>query len=374
MPKLPFNYAARRMLFQRRKYQNRLEGYSSCTLGALLQELYGVEEWTSSLQTSRAVDRIYGLLGIAQDTEVLNLVPDYSRDTEWVYTDAAGKMLQRGEFGLLSLAQHATQPSLLPSWVPDWRLPMKAPVAKRSLSPVFRPFGNIEIVCPSPQPNDFRVLEIAGTAVDEIEQVGLPLGYSYQQTTAENLQHVQCYLSQIQAFCRQSASLATGLYGDSDRWMEDAFWRIPIGDLANPTPGQYTMVRATETSFTYHQSLLKVIAVSNEAKDSTVGNEEPTKLAAVRSAEFGKYEQYLFGVVNKAGQAPFITKRGYVGIGPPNMAAEDIICIFYGAHVPYVLRPVEDGRYTLIGETYVYGIMDGEFMIDSPKKDIFLVV
>lgn len=40
--------------------------------------------------------------------------------------------------------------------------------------------------------------------------------------------------------------------------------------------------------------------------------------------------------------------------------SEDKICIFKGSRVPYVIRRQTDGSYTLIGECWVQGLMDGE--------------
>lgn len=54
-----------------------------------------------------------------------------------------------------------------------------------------------------------------------------------------------------------------------------------------------------------------------------------------------------------------ITQNGDVGLGPINAVIGDHVCILYGCSVPLVLREV-DGRFTLIGEAYLQGLMDGE--------------
>lgn len=59
-----------------------------------------------------------------------------------------------------------------------------------------------------------------------------------------------------------------------------------------------------------------------------------------------------------------ITDTGSVGLAPATAKKGDFVTVLLGAPVPYVLRPREGGRegneYTLIGESYVYGVMDGE--------------
>ncbi|KAH7089903.1 heterokaryon incompatibility protein-domain-containing protein [Paraphoma chrysanthemicola] len=55
----------------------------------------------------------------------------------------------------------------------------------------------------------------------------------------------------------------------------------------------------------------------------------------------------------------FRTVKGYIGLGPPGMVEGDKICIIFGCKVPLLLREV-DGNYILVGECYVFGMMQGE--------------
>lgn len=56
-------------------------------------------------------------------------------------------------------------------------------------------------------------------------------------------------------------------------------------------------------------------------------------------------------------RAFFVTRTGPIGMGPPNMHAEDCICIMHGGPLPFVLRR-EGDHWKLIGDAYVHGIMD----------------
>jgi hypothetical protein len=55
----------------------------------------------------------------------------------------------------------------------------------------------------------------------------------------------------------------------------------------------------------------------------------------------------------------FITKSGYMGIGPMPLEVGDTICVVLGCKVPLLLRKYED-HYILVGECFVWGLMDGE--------------
>ena len=79
----------------------------------------------------------------------------------------------------------------------------------------------------------------------------------------------------------------------------------------------------------------------------------------------------------------FITKSGYIGVGPDNAMAGDVLAIFSGASTPFVLRKVElddpgqaapsltgktdDQRFKIIGNCYLHGFMNNE--VARPEWD-----
>ena len=67
----------------------------------------------------------------------------------------------------------------------------------------------------------------------------------------------------------------------------------------------------------------------------------------------------------------FITKKGYLGLGPVRAIAGDVVCVLRGGNVPFVLRQSNDqASYSLIGEAYVHGIMDGSFVREASPEDL----
>ncbi|KAF2173691.1 hypothetical protein M409DRAFT_15966 [Zasmidium cellare ATCC 36951] len=70
-------------------------------------------------------------------------------------------------------------------------------------------------------------------------------------------------------------------------------------------------------------------------------------------------EQYALG------RRFFITEKGYFGLGPETVRPGDRIAVFFGLSVPLVLRDHEESGFpskTVLGETYVHGVMDGEVL------------
>ncbi|KAH7343102.1 hypothetical protein BKA66DRAFT_434539 [Pyrenochaeta sp. MPI-SDFR-AT-0127] len=70
---------------------------------------------------------------------------------------------------------------------------------------------------------------------------------------------------------------------------------------------------------------------------------------------------------------PFVTMKGFVGLAPRHAEEGDIVIIFPGAKFPYVLRRCDDEMYILVGETFIHGIMYGEFITKDCKLDRFIL-
>ncbi|RFU79323.1 heterokaryon incompatibility [Trichoderma arundinaceum] len=63
-----------------------------------------------------------------------------------------------------------------------------------------------------------------------------------------------------------------------------------------------------------------------------------------------------------------ITDAGDFAAVPESAREGDVVCIFNGSRVPYVLRPSQNGYYTLVGECYVDGMMRGEVRDRFPRR------
>lgn len=67
----------------------------------------------------------------------------------------------------------------------------------------------------------------------------------------------------------------------------------------------------------------------------------------------------------------FVTEKRYMGIGYKSMQPTDIVCVLFGSKTPFVLRPTSTpNEYLLVGECYVYGLMDGETMDAYERGEI----
>jgi hypothetical protein len=86
--------------------------------------------------------------------------------------------------------------------------------------------------------------------------------------------------------------------------------------------------------------------------------------ARVTNQDWGSYSmRYLVGLMDAAfDRRLFATGKKYIGLAPASTQVADLVCVLSGGRTPFHLRPSEEypGRHTLVGESYVHGIMHGE--------------
>lgn len=79
---------------------------------------------------------------------------------------------------------------------------------------------------------------------------------------------------------------------------------------------------------------------------------------------------FIEGARHSCSGRPYVsTKKRRLGLAPPGVQEGDVICIFYGANVPYVVRFGRSGVGKLIGDAYVNGIMYGEALTIDDRGD-----
>jgi hypothetical protein len=72
------------------------------------------------------------------------------------------------------------------------------------------------------------------------------------------------------------------------------------------------------------------------------------------------------------GRRLFRTQSNYLGIGPQSLKNGDKVWVVAGAAVPLVLRLSGNGKWRLVGEAYVHGIMNGE-VVDMRDRETITI-
>jgi hypothetical protein len=308
-------------------------------------------------------DHVFAMLGhpFAQlDSESETLVkPDYSKDFHQVYLDLALQLLKEKKgHRLLSAVEHNenTINEDFPSWVPYW------------------------------------------TVQETMTNFGIYTGFPYDASSGIDI----CALDILEKNCLQIKGVILGAITSSfkfttsdmaepgkttDEELVDASGGI-FGEIwgqiqENKSASAYQSNYLTAFCFTLiagcsgydsaeanlHQHQENFAAYINYRLGST-----PVELSAdlqgrVRSGDREKFWLDM-RIVCRARSFAF-TENGYYVLGPAVMEPEDLCCIIFGAHVPLILRRTEtEGKFKLVGEAYIHGVMHGEAKVMMDRGDL----
>ncbi|KAI4118198.1 MAG: hypothetical protein LQ345_001702 [Seirophora villosa] len=334
------------------------------------------------------VDRVYAVLNLRGPRDP-QICPDYDKSVQEVYTSTTealmltdinvlayagisrrlGKLLddQKQCFDTDNVNTLERLCAELPSWVADWRIPsysypsilyqygntkFAAATAARGHTQVARHDPGLpEIIHPSP-------LDIRGLVVDTVDS---EMGFG--SVDIENLEQVQARLLEIKEFYNsQEDRIIT--YGEDD--LAD-FARTIIVDplLAQRENNSRTgRVWSKQDLVNLWQHLG---STPSEALDDE-SSKPPSALSG--SVLYGPSELHgyrwavLAAVQNRTF---FVTKKGWVGLAPDMVRSGDVLVLIPGMDVPVILRWTGQTTsaivtYYLVGDCYVHGIMQGEFL------------
>jgi Heterokaryon incompatibility protein (HET) len=331
-------------------------------------------------------DKIYGLLGLAADRDQLKdfgIQPDYTRPCRELYISITIAMLRQGYLSVLSLSQFPKTQIGLPSWVPDWSIPLKKPLQSTradymTLHPEYTASGSLT-------PNEIRfnrvgltvILSVSGFVYDEVHETGntwaefLPSKQSvfsyYGLLTSLKMFLAELirlsflrntpYKSLKERICAVSRTAAADSgFAESDTMERIGNRRydivVPLLMFCFRNELGWSMLLAAGL-LDLIQSELATSGWLQSGFDSTV---------------LGHYFSEVEGQAR--GKKPFVTAKGYLGLGPDHVKSGDVVAVLLGCQVPFLLRKSAHGKYEVIGEVYVDGIMDGEAMLGCGRVEM----
>ncbi|KAH6716433.1 heterokaryon incompatibility protein-domain-containing protein, partial [Leptodontidium sp. MPI-SDFR-AT-0119] len=342
----PYDSPATQMLWLSYKYKLEKKFTGGRSLLRTLEILHVVKDTSSKVRLQATDDRdmIYGLLGLVEDAKELGIKPRYEKETTLTYVliEVARALLESGQVDLLWFCQLSKSKigHMLPSWAPDWTGDIQTPYGS-DFSSSSRPFaasGDANARVGRVGSNE-RCITLQGILVDEVVEVGKV----WEETSGSNSHQSDLKLN---LFFDEALRNGTAL---DPSVIEEARWRTPIGDKEWEDEVASTRRSTTQSRDIY----LEVCRRIEIQKSLPIPSKKRTQKAGL---SYMKFMRQMYG------RRPLRTRNGYAGLGPIYTTKEDIVCIIFGAQVPYVLRPDGKGQYRLVGEAYIHGIMDGEFM------------
>ena len=317
-------------------------------------------------QTGVPSDKIYGLLGLAQDIDERTFPIIYEQHFRDTYIHASRLFIeQHGDLNVLKLVilkylqlnSSRYGPGLLPSWVPDFRFGFtgrnatlkfsRMDAAKHGRNRNYNASGASRATLSN---DEYGQLTLQGIHVDRIRLISKEDG---NMTGGHTIGLNILPGGQWPQLAEQAA--LDGVYSPTREPIRLAFQRLYIRDYM---PNDFSPeIR--------RRRLNTPIAVPEPGTSSMVSLGPGANIFNVAQGDIAI--QIVAATTNRR---LVVTDSGYIGLVHRSCVVGDFIFILMGGDMPCVLRKVETGTYAFQGEAYVHGIMDGEFLLKyfSPHR------
>ncbi|KAK4032503.1 heterokaryon incompatibility protein-domain-containing protein [Parachaetomium inaequale] len=330
-------------------------------------------------------DIIFGLLGVAADTERLGLRPDYTQTVAEVYTAATRAMVERCPQYSLDYCAFPKDMDDLPTWVPDWQrvgrfgLAYGRPMSYRNLfnSSADRVQPPPTGLFPTPAEGipAWRVLRQRGCSVDVVATVFAGDEQCSCTEPALTLSRALAWQGEQRTRILQAIlkfAIAAHLELDGAQ-LETVLWRTVVADFVSVE--RCTVDYDALAVRIYRQQPVPVATLTEAQVGFMLRNTYPFPHRPDAIATQVKVDEYSGLLLRIAaatcrGRTLFATAGGRLGLGPENVQTGDVVTILLGTPVPIVLRPAAD-RFRYVGDAYVHGIMDGQLMKGDPLEEDF---
>ncbi|EPE34688.1 hypothetical protein GLAREA_10382 [Glarea lozoyensis ATCC 20868] len=290
-------------------------------------------------------------------------------------------------------------PHLLPSWVPDWRQSVRYAIPRSIRGPLVA--SNIS--CGLPDSLDHIVWGCSKSKYQALD------GFS-----SDEFLHASGMLFDTIKETR-IFSEAEILGGSYSIHAQDLYLRLPMQESLGHSNGELYKHYYNPTCEEFQKSLATTLIADHEHCDHTLAPHQKEKCDTRSDTESFKgssttatpgpsskeesttsaYHKRLMQTMR--GRCFFTTSKGYIGIGPDDTQTDDVVCIFGGLRVPFIVRPQStsvlneccqrvwapetndvagceavmvgvSADVRLVGDAYIHGIMDGDVVAKEWKS------
>jgi hypothetical protein len=316
-------------------------------------------------------DQVFALLGLQSNPSNTGIEVDYTIPCEELYRRVTSHCAtDSGIFVLLSRAglHRQTGEIQLPSWVVDWNyasLHSPANVFHGCFNQGYKAALSTESAFTIS--TDQKVLSILGIEFDTVQlvaqkcfepQISTELQGTWEGLTTQ-MKHERNVFSEWDGIVYTSDTYPTGQQ-TSTLYCH----LLSCGRIKNI--GSADILDAYNATRYVYKHVEEFCAKSHQGWDYE-GMVRPVEENMKRYLE-------IFNLMT-ANKRLCRSSKGYLGWVNHGTVAGDLVCIFHGAQVFYILRPQSRDSYKLVGECYLHGIMDGEVMELMEHEDqIFNIV
>ena len=290
------------------------------------------------------IDKIYGILGLMPEYIQEAMTVDNTLPPTQVYVLFSKLWSQTDSMlSMLSLVDGPNQAVGLPSWCPNYNSPRMTSDLGGQMGLLsgyhagfWSPWRPRKVMRIEPWTN---VMRIKALKVDEISHVVKSerrLSFYGRTNAAKSLRWEKTCLSVAQ-MCLEESSSPIPL----------PYLRTLVADRA-----PLTSINSPDASkpdyYTAYAEAMTVLEKYAQGQDSM--------------AE-GAAREFCNGILQVCQSRSFLATRDHrVGIGPTGSQVGDFVCIFENSCIAFIVRSFGGGDCSLVGETYVDGLMYGEAM------------
>ncbi|KAF6809796.1 heterokaryon incompatibility protein [Colletotrichum sojae] len=321
--------------------------------------LLGMLRELRSRNATDARDKLYATYSMAQETEIAGHGLPYM--LEPTYAKASGDEdpclgVYRGlarflviEHGDLSVLSHVEQARVVrngkwPSWVPDWRHgKLSTELSRHNLHQ-----------------------SLYNANAGETMVIGDVLDQNSLSVQGLRAAVVEIYSEKLNTY-----GLRHVTYQDECQFVRSA-WNLYVTSLRGtaPTRGSVDMFISTLTAgLTEDERALREDSsflpdakawLTENAPNVPLFQGSGTRWLEKKRKGWRDPSRFQEAFTRACSDRAFFTATcGLMGIGPNNMRVGDVVVVLFGGKVPYVLRPLGDGKYSFVGECYIESLMDG---------------
>jgi hypothetical protein len=311
--------------------------------------LYAVHLWKTSIGS----DALYSLSGLCPGKflRLPSFQVDYSISASTVFQNFTREMIQlEGSLDILSIVQHL--PDFKTSHIPSWVVRLDQNLRSlRVLGTNPIEFASSNSKASIVSTHDLSTLDLKGFRLSTVKRISEISPVQYHVDT-----------SRVAATLRQILGV-----NNLSECVETYYEPGIVKAEREPQGTTLAMVFRCLLGVVYRRVRLNMEAQVSAAMLELLREEVPTPESAIATltpaAVGGKAELFWPDAAQQAHSRRIcFTDDGYLGLGPGIMEVGDIICILFGGRTPFVLRPIESGRYYMIGECFVPGVMFAEGM------------
>lgn len=323
-----------------------------------------VMELTRDFVVTEPADKVFGLFALMSDADRRAIGP-YPQSVAEVFRRFAALQVRRG-FAIKMLDSAGLQRSdnsgrSLPSWVPDWTGQKKSPKQIAGVRPVpYAAAGFTEAhVRIMGDESGSGGLSLRGMIVDTIDTV---VHVHSAPLTPNGEPSFLAFHDQFRPAFDEYLRKIRGKPKYMDN--EEVFARLLLMD--DTYTGRNAIVYSSPIE-NPAQTYRSALAAWREGRNNYRNGMGGGKMDAVQT-----FQMQAVAVCPGRG---FATTRGeYIGLVPPVTQVGDLVVVFHGATVPYIVRRVANG-FLLVGDAFVHGFMCGEVLErrDLETVDIVLV-